>query len=56
MVAGVETVFIMTSPELAFTSSSLIKQIARMGGDVSGLLPPAAAEKIKAKFKRGVKL
>ena len=34
VVAGVETVFIMTSPELAFTSSSLIKQIARMGGDV----------------------
>jgi pantetheine-phosphate adenylyltransferase len=51
VVAGVETVFIMTSPELAFTSSSLIKQIARMGGDVSALLPPAAAEKIKAKFK-----
>ena len=51
VVAGVETVFIMTSPELAFTSSSLIKQIARMGGNVSALLPPAAAEKIKAKFK-----
>lgn len=39
-VAGVETVFIMTSAEHAFTSSSLIKQIARMGGDVSALVPP----------------
>ncbi|RPI62220.1 MAG: pantetheine-phosphate adenylyltransferase, partial [Planctomycetaceae bacterium] len=39
-VAGVETVFIMTSVEYAFTSSSLIKQIARMGGDVSALVPP----------------
>lgn len=51
VVAGVETVFVMTSPELAFTSSSLIKQIAKMGGDVSALVPPAAMEKIKAKFK-----
>jgi pantetheine-phosphate adenylyltransferase len=40
-VTGVETVFIMTSPELAFTSSTLIKQIASMGGDVSKLVPPA---------------
>ena len=39
-VAGVETVFIMTGAEHAFTSSSLIKQIARMGGDVSALVPP----------------
>lgn len=39
-VAGVETVFVMTSAEFAFTSSSLIKQIARMGGDVSSMVPP----------------
>jgi len=39
-VADVETVFIMTSTEFAFASSSLIKQIARMGGDVSALVPP----------------
>ena len=38
-VAGVETVFIITSPQFAFTSSSLIKQIAQMGGDVSSLVP-----------------
>lgn len=38
-VAGVETVFIMTSTEYAFISSSLIKEIARMGGDVSTLVP-----------------
>jgi pantetheine-phosphate adenylyltransferase len=40
VVAGVETVFIMTRPEFAFTSSSLIKQIAQMGGDISALVPP----------------
>ena len=41
-VAGTETVFILTSTEYAFTSSSLIKQIATMGGDVSSLVPAAA--------------
>ncbi len=48
-VAGVETVFIMTSTQYAFTSSSLIKQIAAMGGDVSSLVPPAVAEAMRAK-------
>jgi len=48
-VAGVETVFIMTSTEFAFTSSSLIKQIAAMGGDVSALVPPAVVEAMRAK-------
>ena len=37
---GVETVFIMTSSEYAFLSSSLIRQVAQMGGDVSAMVPP----------------
>jgi pantetheine-phosphate adenylyltransferase len=41
VVAGVETVFIMTGTEYAFTSSTLIRQVAAMGGDVSALVPPA---------------
>lgn len=41
VVAGVETVFIMTATEYAFTSSTLIRQVASMGGDVSALVPPA---------------
>ena len=49
VVAGVETVFIMTTPDFAFTSSSLIKQIAAMGGDVSALIPPPVMEAILAK-------
>ncbi|MFP4139407.1 MAG: pantetheine-phosphate adenylyltransferase [Planctomycetota bacterium] len=40
VVAGMETVFIITSTEHAFTSSSLIRQIASMGGDVSAMVPP----------------
>jgi len=53
-VAGVETVFIMTSTQYAFTSSTLIKQIASMGGDVSSLVPPAVLEHIKAKCPPGI--
>ena len=47
VVAGVETVFIMTKPEYAFTSSSLIKQMASMGADVSALVPPAVLKHIR---------
>lgn len=39
-VAGVETVFIIPSTQYAFISSSLIRQMATMGGDVSSLVPP----------------
>jgi len=49
VVAGVETVFIMTSPQYAFTSSTLIRQIARMGGDVSALVPPQVLGHIQAR-------
>ena len=45
--AGVETIFIMTSPEFAFTSSSLIKQLASMGGDVSALVPEPIARRMQ---------
>ena len=37
--AGVETVFIPTNPSWSFLSSSLVKEVARLGGDVEGLVP-----------------
>ncbi|MFW6061923.1 MAG: pantetheine-phosphate adenylyltransferase [Planctomycetota bacterium] len=46
-VAGVETLFVLTSSEWAFTSSSLIRQVAQMGGDVSELVPPAVLPHIR---------
>ena len=49
VVAGIETVFVMTSPQFAFTSSSLVKQIAARGGDVSALVPPIVVERLEAK-------
>lgn len=48
-VAGVETVFIMPSTEYAFTSSSLIRQVAAMGGDISTLVPAAVVRRMRAK-------
>ncbi len=37
--AGVETVFMPTNPSWSFLSSSLVKEVARLGGDVNGLVP-----------------
>jgi pantetheine-phosphate adenylyltransferase len=37
--AGVETLFMPTNPKWSFLSSSLVKEVARLGGDVSGLVP-----------------
>jgi pantetheine-phosphate adenylyltransferase len=37
--AGIETVFVPASPEWSFLASSLVKEVARLGGDVSGLVP-----------------
>ncbi len=38
--AGIETLFITTNPLYSYLSSSLVKEIATYGGDVSGLIPP----------------
>jgi pantetheine-phosphate adenylyltransferase len=44
--AGVHTLFMPTSPAYSFLSSSLVKEVARYGGDVSHLLPPPIHEKL----------
>jgi pantetheine-phosphate adenylyltransferase len=46
---GVRTLFVPTAPEHAFVSSSLVKEVARLGGDVSGLLPPVVAAALAGK-------
>ncbi|MHC4104390.1 MAG: pantetheine-phosphate adenylyltransferase, partial [Planctomycetota bacterium] len=38
-VAGIETVFVMTSEQYGFTSSTLIREVATLGGDLSNLIP-----------------
>lgn len=46
----IETVFILTSAEHAFVSSSLLKEAASLGGDISGLVSPAVAEALRQKY------
>jgi pantetheine-phosphate adenylyltransferase len=38
-IGGLETLFMATSPKWSFLSSSLVKEVARLGGDVEGLVP-----------------
>jgi pantetheine-phosphate adenylyltransferase len=46
----VQTVFLMTSLRWIFTSSSIIKEAARFGGDISDMVPPLVNRKIKDKY------
>jgi pantetheine-phosphate adenylyltransferase len=46
----VETVFLMTGLRWIFTSSSIIKEAARFGGDVSDMVPPKVNARLKAKY------
>ena len=46
--AGVETLFMPTAPQVGHLSSSLVKQIARFGGDVSSLVPKAVNDRLVA--------
>ncbi|MEJ2033010.1 MAG: pantetheine-phosphate adenylyltransferase [Deltaproteobacteria bacterium] len=48
----VETVFLMTGFRWIYISSSIIKEAARYGGDVSGLVPDHVCEKLREKFMK----
>ena len=45
---GVDTVLLPTDPRWAFVSSSLVREVATLGGDVSEFVPPAVASRISA--------
>ena len=45
----VETVFLMASEQQHFIASRLVKEIARLGGEISSFVPPHVAKKLKAK-------
>lgn len=47
---GVETVFMPTTPEYGFISSSLVKEVARLGGSVSGLVPDVVDRALKERL------
>jgi len=48
----IDTVFFMTSAANSYVSSSLVKEIASFGGDVSGMVPTAAREALEQAFAR----
>jgi pantetheine-phosphate adenylyltransferase len=47
LAADVDTVFFMTAVEHGYVSSSLVKEIAQFGGDISSMVPPAAATALR---------
>ena len=51
-VAGIETVFVMTSEEYGFTSSTLIREVASLGGNVSNLIPKNIYNRLQQRVNR----
>lgn len=51
MVPEVQTVFLPASPAVRPITATLVRQIAKMGGDVSHFVPASVAARLKAKFK-----
>ena len=49
-VAGIETVFIMAGAIHGFTTSTLIREVGRYGGDVSSLIPPSVYQKLQQRL------
>lgn len=48
--AGVETAFVSTNPQYSYLSSSMVKEIAQYGGDVSALVPDVVRLALKSRF------
>jgi len=49
---GLETLFVATNPEYSFLSSSLVKEVAAWGGDVSGLVPEPVLRRLRERMAR----
>ncbi len=49
-VAGIETVFVMTSEEFGFVNSTMVREVAMLGGDVSRLIPIPVYKKVKERL------
>ena len=51
--APIETIFMVPSLDLTYLSSSIVREVARYGGDVSDLVHPVVDEALRARFARG---
>ena len=49
--SGIDTFFISTSPQYSFLSSSLVREVARFGGDVSSMVPPSVSERLMKRYQ-----
>ena len=49
---SLETVFLVPAVDLTYLSSSLVREVARFGGDVGGLVHPAVAAALAERFRR----
>jgi pantetheine-phosphate adenylyltransferase len=47
---GIQTVFMMPSETYSYVSSRLVKEVARLGGDVTGLVPEQVVERLRKRF------
>ncbi|CAJ1584040.1 pantetheine-phosphate adenylyltransferase [[Mycobacterium] wendilense] len=50
-IAGIDTFFVATAPSYSFVSSSLAKEVATLGGDVSALLPDVVHRRVQEKLR-----
>lgn len=51
-IGGIETMFLSASPDHSFLSSSLVKEVARFGGDVTDFVPPVVAKRLADTYAR----
>ncbi len=51
--SGIVTMFVATKPEWGYLSSSLVKQVAQLGGSVDSVVPEPVARALKERFARG---
>ena len=54
LIPEVETLFLTPAEQDSFISSSLVREISRLGGDVSGFVPPAVAAALQAEWQRTI--
>jgi pantetheine-phosphate adenylyltransferase len=54
LIPEVETLFLTPAEQYGFISSSLVREISRLGGDVSGFVPPAVAAALQAEWQRTI--
>ena len=52
LIPDVETIFLTPAEQHSFISSSLVREVARLGGDVSGFVHPAVADALSRRWKR----